>query len=289
MALPLAQIDAIVREVMEDDLADDWMAMLKPSLRLIPTDQASTPVLAGGPGLLAAGQEHPKWDDIPLDFLCRIDCAAVAASLPGSPLPSTGTMTVWIDRHLGQRRPGMEMVGLDQPHLRPAWRLLHTDDDVEPVPAAGDTDPVGLAVVPEWTWPRVHASPDPFADLRAEMDLPTVLSDVESELEERGWNEGSLSSYHGICHRIGGWPQLLASGSVAALSEVGVVDDTGRLAHGSPDAEVAEEGAWKRHRLTLRLASDDHLDWMWWGDGALEFMGPVNGDATDVWLHASRQ
>ncbi|TDE29132.1 DUF1963 domain-containing protein [Nonomuraea mesophila] len=190
----------------------------------------------GGRPLLDPACAWPTWEQLPLSFLARVDCAELAAAGHVDLLPRHG--------HLNFFYAAPWWYG-DAGPLDDGWRVVHSGDGASEVEA-----PDGTPVFPEHAMRTTVNLPCPGGMF---LDLPHTIQDRLAALEaawERLGLESGLDHYPSPAdgrplHKVGGFPLPLQ------------------------DLEL--DGFTREQRLLLQVDSDESLGWCWGDQGRLYF------------------
>lgn len=273
----LSIVTALAREHLPVGAAEDFLAMLRPALRLVHAgdDEPAVAQLGGLPTLPM--NSWPVWEGHgPLGHVLSFDCAPVAAMLPELRLPTDGRLAFFYfdDRY----DDGESTVGSWDPASRPGFRVLHLHpelstranitDAATPVPPGLAPFPViALAAVRTVTWPS-HETPMAKAvwsrhgltGPRPGVPAPSVdalYADLW-KLPGGGYNT----------HQIGGHPcpQQNPVEMEAEQLRRGLVGEP--FDWNDPSVQSAASD-WQ---LLLQVASDDDADMMWGDVGQLYYL-----------------
>ena len=227
-------------------------ALLRPSLRLVPTrDEAAAVGWLGGPAMIPADVEWPRWQGRGLEVVAVLDLTSLPEA-PGTPLPRTGWLTFFYDA------AGQSAWGHD-PAQRDAWRVVHAPD-AEPRPAPDGTETIPAVML--------AAVEEPAA--------PHTFEEALAAFHETEWDElyafgESLRPIGEPAHRIGGWPDLVQDSMWLAVqlasNGIYVGDPTGYQDPRVPDLAPGADD-W---RLLLQIDTDDDAAMMWGDAGRLYY------------------
>ncbi|MFF1819658.1 YwqG family protein [Kribbella sp. NPDC058245] len=273
----LGIVTALARKHLPIGAAEDFLAMLRPALRLVRAGEGEPAVaqLGGLPTLPV--NSWPVWEGHgPLGHVLSFDCAPIAAMLPELGLPADGRLAFF---YFDDRYDDAEStVGSWDPASRPGFRVLHLHpelstranitDAATPVPPGLTPFPVvALAAVRTVTWPS-HETPmaaavwnrHGLAGPRPGVAAPPVeaLYDDLWKLPGGGYNT----------HQIGGHPcpqQGPVEMEVEQLRR-GLVGEP--FDWNDPSVQSAASG-WQ---LLLQVASEDDADMMWGDVGQLYYL-----------------
>lgn len=254
-------LHTLARKHLPGEIAERWIGLLRPSLRLEKTTAAGAQPVVGRLGGLPALPENEQWPiwegHGPLSFVASLDCAMLPAALDIA-LPTDGTLVFFYFD--GQLDDGCAVVDPGEPDSWAGARVLYVPAGV---PIAERTAPEGIQPYPEvlltaraettapyLRHPVVHREFDPMPD-----DHPLWDEDFESAL----WDH-----CEGTEHRIGGHANPVQ----------GEVEwEVAHGALGSPpwdDPRIKEETFnWV---LLAQFDTDDDADMMWGDGGALYWL-----------------
>ena len=267
-----AQLSRLARRHLGQAVAEAWLHLLSPAIRLTHA-QPGDPVVAQLGGLPALPiNSWPVWPgNGPLSHVLTIDCASLAAMLPGSGLPGTGRLAFFYFDGLSYiHREGSGVGGWDpatQEGARVLW--LHPEesttadlaDAATPAPPGLTPFPaVALTAVHALTWPDAY---DPrlrrmldiagLAQPAADWELPPAVDSLYADLGEK-WRARPA-------HQVGGNPDPVQPGGSVQLEAEGIE----RALSGTGD----QVGAWQ---LLAQVDSDDTAAMMWGDAGTLYFL-----------------
>lgn len=255
-------------------VAETVAALARPSIRYAAVaDGGAGESRIGGLPHLAPGTDWPTTDRGPLSLVAQVSLAEAAALLPGSGLPTTGSLAFFYDA-VGQTAWGFD------PADRGSWRVLYVPDDAAPPaepPASladdGRFTAASLAPHVEWTFPDLDSlAMDALALTVAESD---AYGDLLGDGDE-------------TVHRLLGHPEPVQREMQLecqlASHGIYVGDPSG---YRDPRAEALRPGA-EDWQLLLQLDSEDAVGMMWGDVGRLYFW--ITGDSMaagrwdDVWM-----
>lgn len=253
-------LHTLAREYLPQEIAERWIGLLRPGLRLEKAEGAGSVVgrLGGVPGL-PEGEEWPVWEGHgPLAFVASLDCAALPSGALDIAMPTDGTLVFFYFD--GQLDDGCAVVDPGEPDSWAGARVLYIPAGV---PVAERTAPEGIQPYPEvpltahvettapHLWhPVVYREFAPMPD-----DHPVWDEDFQEAL---GDHSG------GTEHRIGGHAHPV-QGEVETEVAHGAL--------GNPpwnDPRIKEEAL--RWVLLAQFDSDDDADMMWGDCGALYWL-----------------
>lgn len=260
------ELHALAHEHLPSDVAERWLGLLRPGIRLAPAggDEAVVGQLGGEPRL-PDDVEWPEWEGHgPLSFVASVDCAALPPAALDVPFPPAGTLAFFYFD--GQLDDGEAVVDVADVPSRAGARVVYvpagvpavrrdTPDELDAhphVPLAARVEPTAA----EPTHPRVQRVFAPDAEPFQDYEHPVCAEEFVDALWEYEADAG---------HRLGGTPQSV-QGPVelevarAALGP-GVDWDDPRL--------PAEMDEWV---LLAQFDSDETADMMWGDDGCLYWL-----------------
>ena len=270
-------VTALAHEHLPGPAAADFLAMLRPALRLVHAREGD-PVIAQLGGLPTLPiNSWPVWDGHgPLSHVLSFDCAPVAELLPGLGIPHDGRLAFFYFD--GSYDDFQSSVGTWDPSTHPGFRVLHlhpewstpaniTNAATPAPPGLKPFAPVALTAIRTLTWPD-HETP--IAEqmwLRHGLAGPRdgVASGPVEALYNALWE---LPGAGYDTHQIGGHPcpqQGPVEMEVEQLRR-GLVGEP--FEWGDPDVKSAAS-TWQ---LLLQVASDDDPDMMWGDVGQLYYL-----------------
>ncbi|MFE2560736.1 YwqG family protein [Streptomyces sp. NPDC059352] len=261
---------ALADQHLPSDVADRWVGLLRPAVRL----EAATgpdPVVGrlGGSPKLPAHVEWPSWEGHgPLSFVASLDCAALPVGAVDVALPAAGTLSFFYFD--GQLDDGDALVLAEDRESWAGARVLYTPADEAGVEVGVErATPNGLEAYPEvpltarpsmtaaepWH-PRIREAFVPGAPLGNRYDHPVCSQDFLDAL----WGFDDE-----VGHQIGGHAHSIQNPVEIEIAEA-VLD--GKAPWGDPilDREIVE---WT---LLAQFDSDDAADMMWGDAGALYWL-----------------
>ncbi|MGV9883420.1 YwqG family protein [Streptomyces sp. NPDC003006] len=253
-------LHALAHELLPSDVAERWLGLLRPGVRLAPAagDEAVVGQLGGEPRL-PADVEWPEWEgNGPLSFVASVDCAALPAGALDVPFPAAGTLAFFYFD--GQLDDGDALVDVDDVPSRAGARVVYvpagvqvteraTPDELDAYPHVPLAARVELTVA-EPTHPQIQRSFAPDAEPFQEYEHPVCSDAFVHALWEYDDEAG---------HQLGGTPQ-----SVQGPVELEVA--RAALGPGTDwhDPRLIDEmNEWV---LLAQFDSDEAADMMW-GDG----------------------
>ncbi|MER5783426.1 YwqG family protein [Streptomyces mobaraensis] len=258
-------LPAIARAHLPSDVAERWLALVRPSARLVPAAEGDEPAaVLGGLPRLPDGVEWPAWEGHgPLAFIASVDCAALPVGELDLPLPADGTLSFFYFD--GRIDDGLEVVDPGDPETQAGARVVYVPAGT---PVSERESPAGAEA-----YPRV-----PLA-VRLEDTAPDSWNPVVEAEFAKDLGDGERIDDHPVhgtefchalwrrdgepAHRIGGWAdEIQASVELeVAHGVLGVEWDDPRVA--------AEAREWT---LLAQFDSDGATDMMWGDAGALYWL-----------------
>ncbi|MEU7646194.1 YwqG family protein [Streptomyces huasconensis] len=257
---------ALAHEHLPADIAERWLGLLRPGLRLTAAggDDAVVGQLGGEPRL-PRDVEWPVWEgNGPLSFIASVDCAALPQEALDIPFPASGTLSFFYFD--GQLDDGETVVDPADAETQAGARIVYvpagTPADARTTPEELDAYPhIPLTAhadltVAEATHPRIQQVFAPEAEPFEEYEHPVCSEEFTDALWEYNSEVG---------HQLGGTPQ-----SVQGPVEL-------EVAHGAlgPDTDwhdprLADEA--EHWVLLAQFDSDDAADMMWGDMGCLYWL-----------------
>ncbi|MEU9982883.1 YwqG family protein [Streptomyces sp. NPDC050856] len=253
-------LHTLAREHLPQEIAERWISLLRPSVRLEKATGTGTAVgRLGGLPELPETEEWPVWEGHgPLAFVAALDCASLPSADLDIPLPAEGTLAFFYFD--GQLDGGSAVVAPDEPDTWAGARVLYVPagtpvarraapEDIEPYAEVPLTARVE-ATAPYLHHPLVHRE---FGSARD--DHPVYGENFEHAL----WDH-----VEGTEHRVGGHANPVQDA---------VEHEVARGALGSPpwdDPRIGEEAL--RWVLLAQFDTDDDADMMWGDCGALYWL-----------------
>jgi len=262
----------IARAHLDADIADRWLAMLKPAIRLVSANDAGSVVARlGGRPVIPAGFEWPVWEGSgPLSFIGEVDLDALAgADLdPGIELPPRGRLLAFYFD--GSYNNFDSVVGTWARETLAGARLIHvTEPRTSGHPAAA---PEGVDEYGEQSFSGRQIVTHPGWEhhlLRAEFgaedwDFQTWRA---HPIQGKAFNEALFALDEGDSprHQIGGWADPAQGPVELEAAQAAIAED---IPFGSP-TQIAEATAW---HLLLQVDSDDDSQMMWGDVGSLYWL-----------------
>jgi uncharacterized protein YwqG len=264
-----AQLSRLARRHLSQAAAEAWLRLLSPAVRLARAEPGD-PVVAQLGGLPALPiNSWPVWPgNGPLGHVLTIDCASLAALMPGSDMPESGRLAFFYFDQTSYFHEGSGVGSWDpatQEGARVLW--LHPQESTPanlthaatPAPPGLTPFPaVPLTAVTALTWPERY-------DLRlrriwdivgmalpeSEWELPPAVESLYEALHDK-WGKGPA-------HQVGGHPDPIQPRGVEAAAE-----QIERALRGAGD-----DAGW---HLLAQVDSDDNAEMMWGDVGKLYFM-----------------
>ncbi|MFF7725520.1 YwqG family protein [Streptomyces sp. NPDC008001] len=263
-------LHTLAREHLPAGIAERWIGLMRPSLRLekTGTEGGATGSAAGGApvvgrlgGLpeLPENEEWPVWEGHgPLSFVASLDCAALPSAALDIALPPDGTLAFFYFD--GQVDDGDALVSPYEPGSWAGARVLYV--------------PAGVAVAERAAPEGIQPYPEVSLTARAEPTAPYLWHPVvygefdpmpdDHPLWDEDFREAVWELSEGTEHRIGGHANPVQDE---------VETEVARGALGNPpwsDPRIQEEAL--RWVLLAQFDSDDDADMMWGDCGALYWL-----------------
>jgi uncharacterized protein YwqG len=140
-----SEFAAAARTHLPAEMADAWLSLLRPAVRLVHADRSQTPVgQLGGTPYLPPDVEWPYWDGHgPLTYIAGLDCALLPTQETGLGLPPDGQLLFFYFD--GQYDDGEALVLPSEPGSRAGSWVLHVEAGQRLVPR---TTPDGIRAYP---------------------------------------------------------------------------------------------------------------------------------------------
>lgn len=273
----LRVVTALAHEHLPEGAASDFLAMLRPALRLEHA-AAGTPVIAQLGGLPTLPiNSWPVWEGHgPLAHVLSFDCGPVSTLLPELGLPAEGRLAFF---YFDERYDDFEStVGSWDASTSPGFRVTHlhpelstrahmTDAASPAPPGLAPFRPVPLAAVRTLTWPSYEA---PAA--QAIWDKHG-LTGPRSGVAAAGVN----ALYEALWKLPGGGYDTHQIGGHACPQQGPVELEAEQLKRGLAGepfdwADPAVRSAASDWQLLVQVASDDDADMMWGDVGQLYYL-----------------
>ncbi|MBT2455494.1 YwqG family protein [Streptomyces sp. ISL-86] len=253
-------------EHLSPDMAEQWLALLRPGARLAVAGDSDYVVgRLGGLPMLPVDTEWPVWEGHgPLSFIASFDCAALPVGALDIALPDAGTLLFfyfdgqvddgdalvlpedhesWAGARVLYVQPGLEVSARDVP------------EGLEAYPSVPLTARVEMTAAEAWH-PRIRDAFAPDAPLGQRYDHPVCSQDFLDALWEFGGEVG---------HQIGGHAQPVQN-PVEIEVAVAVLDREVSW----EDPRLSDEvGGWV---LLAQIDSENAADMMWGDCGALYWL-----------------
>ncbi|MCF3102216.1 DUF1963 domain-containing protein [Streptomyces roseoverticillatus] len=262
---PTDALHTLAREHLPAEIAERWIGLMRPGLRLEKATSTGTggePVVVGrlgGMPELPEKEAWPVWEAHgPLSFIASVDCAALPSAALDITLPPDGTLAFFY--YDGQVDDGCAMVSPDEPETWAGARVLYVPAGA---PVTRRTAPEGIEPYPEVKLTARVETTAPYlwhpAVYREFAPMPDDHPLWDEEFKEALWE---LSA--GTEHRIGGHANPVQDE---------VESEVARGALGNPawtDPRIKEEAL--RWVLLAQFDTDDDADMMWGDGGALYWL-----------------
>lgn len=265
------RLDEIVREHLAPDLAERWMALARPAVRLTPVRHGEA-VLArlGGRPLVPAGFEWPVWEGHgPLSFVAELDLEALGRSglEHGLRLPRTGRLLFFYFD--GSFDDFAGVVGTWEKESLAGARVIRVRSEEGPSEERAAPQGVlefeskelggrSILTFPGWEHPALRREfQTPGMDDREWLDHP-VNADAFTEAVWELFNDPGR-------HQVGGWGDPVQGPIEFEVAQAALETpfEYGDQTH------TAEALQW---RLLLQVDSDDDVAMMWGDVGMLYWM-----------------
>lgn len=271
-AKDLATLTRIARTHLAADVAERWLAMLRPAVRLVPAGDADAVIARlGGRPVVPSDFEWPVWEGAgPLSFVGEVDLETLAAEAldPGVDLPTQGRLLAFYFD--GSYDNFASIVGTWDRATLAGARLVHI---AEPrATCAPMAPPDGVAEFGEQLLSGRQITTHPGWEhhlLRAEFgaedrDFQTWRA---HPIQREAFNEALFALDEGDVprHQIGGWADPVQGPAELEVAQAAISEE---IAYGSA-AHIAEALAW---RPLLQVDSDDVSQMMWGDVGALYWL-----------------
>ncbi|MFF4601800.1 YwqG family protein [Streptomyces sp. NPDC001339] len=265
----------LAREHLPHDIAERWIGLLRPALRLEKAPDTGTgadtgmdtsapsadPVIGrlGGLPKLPEDEQWPIWEGHgPLSFIASLDCAQLPPSTLDIDLPADGTLAFFYFD--GQFDDFSAVVLPDEPDTWAGARVLYIPAGV---PVTERTAPEGLEPYPEVPLTARAETTAPYAwhpvVYREFAPMPDDHPLWDGDFREALWDHSE-----GTRHRVGGH---------ATPVQDEVESEVARGILGSPpwgDPRIKEEAL--RWVLLAQFDTDDDADMMWGDCGTLYWL-----------------
>lgn len=269
----LATLTRIARAHLDADVAERWLAMLRPGVRLVPAGRADNVIARiGGRPVVPSDFEWPVWEGAgPLSFVAEVDLEALAAEAldPGVELPTQGRLLAFYFD--GSYDNFESIVGTWDRTTLAGARLVHL---AEPqATGAPMAPPDGVAEFGEQIMSGRQITTHPGWEhhlLRAEFgaedwDFQTWRA---HPIQGEAFNEALFALDEGDVprHQIGGWADPVQGPVELEVAQAAIAEEN---PYGSA-AHIAEALQW---RPLLQVDSDDASQMMWGDVGTLYWLG----------------
>lgn len=269
----------IAAEHLAPDVAQRWLALARPAIRLVPARSSEAPVaLLGGTPNLPASHQWPSWEGVgPLTFIGELDLAVVAQFPLDITLPADGRLLFFYFD--GSYNNFAETVGYFEPASLVGARMIHVPAGTPSHPRQA---PEELQVLPQIPFAGQEVVTFPnfeHPDLRAAFEATDVdyKEWIEHPVCADAFTEEISGRHHGVQHQIGGYANNIQA-PVEMEAAWGVL---GGDVKAIDPAEAAVEAA--RWRPLFQVDSDDDLDVMWGDAGILYWLArPEDLNAGDL-------
>nr|WP_176573304.1 YwqG family protein [Nonomuraea pusilla] len=265
-----------VRELLPEELAEPFIALARPAIRLSVTEKGENVVgRLGGLPRLPEGVSWPRAGDggPAMRFLAELDCAALAAYEPDIDLPAEGTLLFFTTWDCTAAR----VIPLPPGAVRVAEREVPVRGEARVFPEA----PLTAVTEPSWPDPGHPAVLDAFGSLDAARELvwdrvvrlddeDEDSGDEDSGDEDSGdggetfaWElelYGERRKRRGPRHQVGGYSDALQSPVGTAAASAAGLDP-------KDPGFAAEASQW------VNLLQLDEDNGMIFGDGAVLIFG----------------
>ncbi|MFC8262695.1 YwqG family protein [Streptomyces sp. NPDC057291] len=257
---------ALAHQHLPLDVAERWVGLLRPAVRLEAAEAADIAVgQMGGLPKLSADVEWPSWEGHgPLSFIASVDCAMLRVGAVDIMLPIEGTLSFFYFD--GQLDDGEALVLADDCESWAGACVLYTRAEdkcgerdapaaLQPYPKVPLTARLGMTAAEPWH-PQVRDVFAPGAPLGNRYDHPVCSQDFLDALWEFDGEVG---------HQIGGHAHSVQNPVEIEVAEA-VMD--GDVSWGDPalDKEIRN---WV---LLAQFDSADAADMMWGDAGALYWL-----------------
>lgn len=257
-----AYLERLARALLPAEIADRWLTLLRPAIRLVPAaDDDLVVARLGGHPQLPDDVAWPVWDGHgPLSYVGEVDLAALTklGLDAGIPLPTSGRLACFYFDGTYDDFAGI--VGTWDASTLDGVRMLHLDGDrpaherqaPERVPVFEERRLTGQQMVtaPNWEHPAlIRAFGTADEDPRTWLDHPVNSEPFADALWERHDDEP--------WHQLGGWAD-----PVQGPVELEVAQAALDLGDDYEDPRIDGEA----ERWTLLLQVDSDGDDMCWGD-----------------------
>lgn len=263
-----AQTDlaAAARQHLPADVAEAWLSLLRPGIRLTTAEPGDGPPVGylGGEPELPDDLAWPVWEGHgPLSFIACVDCAALPPAATGIGLPADGRLLFFYFD--GQYDDCEALVFASDPESQAGARVLYVPSDqpgtqratpqgIEPYTRVRLTSRV-VATAPSYDHPVLHQAFGATFSQDAEPQHPLRQREFCSAIDD---GEGPLHQLGGYAYPVQGDVEY----EVAQAALGGGVDWR--------DPALATEA--RRWALLAQFDSDDGADMMWGDSGMLYWL-----------------
>ncbi|SCE90902.1 Uncharacterized protein YwqG [Micromonospora chaiyaphumensis] len=257
---------AAAREHLPADVADTWLSLLRPGIRLINADDGDGPAVGylGGEPQLPDDVAWPVWEGHgPLSFIASVDCAALPRVVTELGLPIDGRLLFFYFD--GQYDDGEAMVFASDPKSQAGARVLY-------VPAgrasAQRSTPEGIEPYKRLRLASRAVSTPPSYDHPVLHDAFgagfTQVAEPEHPLRGREFCS-AISCGEGPLHQLGGYAYPVQGDVEYEVAQAALGGNVGWR-----DPTLASEaGQWL---LLAQFDSDDNANMMWGDVGMLYWL-----------------
>ncbi|KUL53569.1 DUF1963 domain-containing protein [Streptomyces sp. A1499] len=261
------ELYALAHEHLPSDVAERWLGLLRPGIRLAAAggDEAVVGQLGGEPRLPDT-MEWPEWEGQgPLSFIASVDCAALPAGALDIPFPASGTLAFFY--YDGQADGEDEaFVEVDDPQTWAGARVVYvpagasttrldTPCELEAYPHVPLAARVGPTVA-EPTHPQIQEVLAPDAEPFSEYEHPVC----DDKFIDGLWQ---LDDEAG--HQLGGTPRSVQGPVELEVARAALGPETDWH-----DPRLA--GEMREWVLLAQFDSDDAADMMWGDTGCLYWL-----------------
>ncbi|MEV0121434.1 YwqG family protein [Streptomyces sp. NPDC050703] len=261
------ELYALAHEHLPSDVAERWLGLLRPGIRLAAAggDEAVVGQLGGEPRLPDT-MEWPEWEGQgPLSFIASVDCAALPADALDIPFPASGTLSFFF--YDGQLDGDEEaFVEVDDPETWAGARVVHVPAGVPTsrrdtpcelesyphVPLAAHVRPT----VAEPTHPQIQEALAPDAEPFEEYEHPVC---------GRKFVDGLWQLDDEVGHQLGGTPQSVQGPVELEVARAAIGPGTDWH-----DPRLVDE--MREWVLLAQFDTDDAADMMWGDTGCLYWL-----------------
>lgn len=257
-------LEVAAREYLPGDVAEAWLPLLRPGIRLVSDGEGPLVGYLGGTPELPDDVAWPVWEGHgPLSFIASVDCAAVAGMATGVGLPVDGRLLFFYFD--GQYDDGETIVVAEEPEYQAGARIVYV-----PAGRAG-----GLRATPEGLNPYrrvrlassvVSTAPSYDHPLLHEVFGAGFGQTAEPEHPLRGDEFCSaISAGEGPLHQLGGYACPVQGDVEYEVAQAALGGSVDWRDH----ALACEAGRWL---LLAQIDSDDNANMMWGDAGMLYWL-----------------